>query len=146
MQNEIPSAEAKGATGKGALTLLEVSTLVGLSPRYVKHLIQRGLVSRPDGATRAARYSKRHVGELLEVQRLKGAGWSIAQIAARNAASSGATKESSAHMSGLEPTVQRRYALSPGVELVISESAQDEDLIVARCMEAIQALSPRSTP
>lgn len=136
VQNELLRTANQSDPESSALTLQELAALVGFTPRYIKHLIQRGILSRPEGATRAARYSATHVKELLEIQRLRDAGWSITQIQAKLRART--AHPNSVGRTTLVPTVQRRYVLLPGVELVFSaDQSRDEDLIVARCIEVV---------
>lgn len=63
-------------------TLDELCDLSGLSKRTVRYYVQIGLVDRPEGETRAARYFKRHLEQLLTVRRLVDAGLSLERIAA----------------------------------------------------------------
>ena len=58
----------------------ELSALVELPRRTVRYYIQLGLVDRPDGETRAARYGTRHVEQLLRIRRWTQAGVSLERI------------------------------------------------------------------
>lgn len=58
-------------------TLEEICTLVGLPSRTARYYIQMELVDRPEGETRAARYSEKHLEQLLTVKRLTQAGLSL---------------------------------------------------------------------
>ena len=49
-------------------SLQELATLVELPERTVRYYIQLGLVDRPEGETRAARYGERHLEQLLEIR------------------------------------------------------------------------------
>ena len=61
-------------------TLDELCALVDLPRRTVRYYIQIGLVDRPKGETRAARYSARHVEQLLKVRKWTDAGVSLDRI------------------------------------------------------------------
>ena len=50
----------KPAEAPETLTLDELAALVDLPKRTVRYYIQLGLVDRPEGETRAARYGPRH--------------------------------------------------------------------------------------
>lgn len=61
-------------------SLDELSALVELPRRTVRYYIQLGLVDRPEGETRAARYSQTHVDQLLMVRKWTLAGLSLERI------------------------------------------------------------------
>ena len=61
-------------------TLDEISSLVDLSRRTVRYYIQVGLVDRPDGVGRGARYTNRHLDQLLEIRKWQQAGLSLERI------------------------------------------------------------------
>jgi DNA-binding transcriptional MerR regulator len=63
-----------------SLTLEELCTLVDLPVRTVRYYIQTGLVDRPQGETRAARYGSRHVDQLLQVRKWTAAGLSLERV------------------------------------------------------------------
>ena len=65
---------------KTTYTLDELASLAGLPPRTVRYYIQLGLVDRPEGETRAARYGTRHVEQLLQVRKWSEAGVSLERI------------------------------------------------------------------
>ena len=58
----------------------ELCTLVELPSRTVRYYIQIGLVDRPDGANRGARYGARHVEQLLTIRKWQAAGLSLERI------------------------------------------------------------------
>lgn len=58
----------------------ELSDLVGLPPRKVRYYIQMGLVDRPDGLNRGAKYTTRHVEQLLGIKKWQSAGLSLERI------------------------------------------------------------------
>ncbi len=58
----------------------ELCSLVALPARTVRYYIQMGLVDRPDGQNRGARYAVRHVEQLLTVKKWQAAGLSLDRI------------------------------------------------------------------
>jgi DNA-binding transcriptional MerR regulator len=61
-------------------TLNELCTLANLPARTVRYYVQTGLVDRPQGETRAARYGARHLEQLLLIRKWTGAGISLERI------------------------------------------------------------------
>jgi DNA-binding transcriptional MerR regulator len=132
VQNEFPApGEAR------ALTLRQLAGESGFSPRHIRHLIQRQVVSPPVGITRAARYTSLHLNELKAVRDLKAAGWSTDQIQARMAASrAGRTTRG---VSPILPVVERRYVLGPGLALVFTgDLVGGEADLAALCAEVMK--------
>lgn len=58
----------------------ELCALVDMPVRTIRYYIQQGLVDRPEGETRAARYGKRHVDQLLLIKKWTAAGLSLDRI------------------------------------------------------------------
>ena len=48
--------------------LADLCVLVDLPPRTVRYYVQMGLVDRPQGETRAARYGAAHLEQLLLIK------------------------------------------------------------------------------
>jgi DNA-binding transcriptional MerR regulator len=61
-------------------SLAELAALVELPERTVRYYIQLGLVDRPEGETRAARYGERQLGQLLGIRKWQQAGLSLERI------------------------------------------------------------------
>jgi DNA-binding transcriptional MerR regulator len=61
-------------------TVDELCSLTGLSKRTIRYYIQLGLVARPDGETRAARYGQRHLETLLAIRRWTDSGMSLERV------------------------------------------------------------------
>lgn len=61
-------------------TLDELCSLTGLSKRTIRYYIQLGLVARPDGETRAARYGQGHLENLLAIRRWTEDGLSLERV------------------------------------------------------------------
>jgi DNA-binding transcriptional MerR regulator len=60
--------------------LAELCVLADLPPRTVRYYVQIGLVDRPEGETRAARYGARHLEQLLLIKKWTAAGVSLDRI------------------------------------------------------------------
>lgn len=58
----------------------ELCALVDLPSRKVRYYVQMGLVDRPDGLNRGARYNAKHVEQLLSIKKWQGAGLSLERI------------------------------------------------------------------
>ena len=74
------NAPHPGSPSAPTHSLDDLSALVDLPKRTVRYYIQLGLVDRPDGETRAARYGARHVEQLLQVRKWTDAGVSLERI------------------------------------------------------------------
>ena len=61
-------------------TLDQLCTLADCSKRTVRYYVQLGLVDRPVGETRAARYGRRQLEQLLQIKQLSEAGISLERI------------------------------------------------------------------
>ena len=60
--------------------LADLCVLADLPPRTVRYYVQIGLVDRPEGETRAARYGARHLEQLLQIRKWTAAGVSLERI------------------------------------------------------------------
>lgn len=58
----------------------ELSTLSGVAKRTVRYYIQLGLVDRPEGSTRGAFYTDRHLKQLLDANNWRRVGVSLERI------------------------------------------------------------------
>jgi DNA-binding transcriptional MerR regulator len=61
-------------------TINELCTLADLSTRTVRFYIQQGLVSRPRGEKKGAKYSAVHLDQLLSIKKWQTAGLSLERI------------------------------------------------------------------
>jgi len=61
-------------------SLAELAALVDLPLRTVRFYVQEGLVDRPVGETRAARYGQRHLDQLLAIRKWQRSGLSLDRI------------------------------------------------------------------
>lgn len=62
------------------LSLSELCVLADLPVRTVRYYVQTGLVDRPDGGTKAAKYGARHLEQLLLTKKWSAAGVSLERI------------------------------------------------------------------
>ena len=62
------------------LSFEELCSVVDLPPRKVRYYIQLGIVDRPDGINRWAKYTTRHVEQLLSIKKWQAAGLSLERI------------------------------------------------------------------
>jgi len=99
-------------------TLDELCTLAGLPRRTVRYYVQIGLVDRPVGETRAARYAGEHLAQLLRVRALSQAGVSLERI---REVLAGAQPPVPVRPRAPGATEVRSHVhLAPGVELQVS--------------------------
>jgi DNA-binding transcriptional MerR regulator len=68
---------------EGLRSLDELCALSQLPKRTVRYYIQVGLLERPIGETRAARYTEAHLRRLLHIKQLSAAGFSLERIRER---------------------------------------------------------------
>ena len=60
--------------------LADLCVLADLPPRTIRYYVQIGLVDRPDGETRAARYGAKHLEQLVLIKKWTAAGVSLGRI------------------------------------------------------------------
>jgi DNA-binding transcriptional MerR regulator len=60
--------------------LKDLCVLADMPVRTVRYYVQVGLVDRPEGETRAARYGPRHLEQLLQIKKWTAAGVSLERI------------------------------------------------------------------
>ena len=65
---------------EGLHSLIELCALVDVPVRTVRFYVQIGLVDRPQGETRAARYTAKHVDQLLQIKKWTAAGVSLERV------------------------------------------------------------------
>ena len=61
-------------------SLADLCVLADLPPRTIRYYVQIGLVDRPEGETRAARYGAPHLEQLLLIKKWTAAGVSLERI------------------------------------------------------------------
>lgn len=69
-----------GNPGDTLHSLADLCTLAGLPIRTVRYYVQIGLVDRPNGETRAARYGSHHLDQILQVKKWTAAGLSLERV------------------------------------------------------------------
>ena len=72
--NDVMAIEEK------SFSLDELCQLAGVQKRTVRYYIQKGLVERPIGERRTARYTAKHLEQLLTIQKWQDAGLSLERI------------------------------------------------------------------
>ncbi len=99
-------------------TLDQLCTLADCPKRTVRYYVQLGLVDRPVGETRAARYGRRHLEQLLQIRLLTESGVSLDRIREVLGGTAAAPVPPRARAPG---SVQLRSHVwvAPGVELQI---------------------------
>jgi DNA-binding transcriptional MerR regulator len=100
--------------------LSELCALVDLPIRTVRYYVQQGLVDRPEGETRAARYGQKHLDQLLLIRKWTAAGLSLDRIRELLAGADATVPERQNRRGTLE--VVSRLHVADGVELVIEPS------------------------
>jgi len=98
-------------------SLGELAALAGLPQRTVRYYIQRGLLDRPIGETRAAYYTSAHLERLLEIRRWTEAGVSLERIAEILAGTSEPAPVPERRSGTVE--VRSHLTVAPGIELVV---------------------------
>lgn len=116
-----------------ALSLEALATQVDLPLRTVRFYIQKGLVPRPTGSTRAATYGAIHVQRLRRIKALVAEGLSLARIAEL-------LQVPHTHLPAIgQLDVRTHIQLAPGVELVISP--EHAGLHAAQLRALVQAVT-----
>ncbi|MDD2610980.1 MAG: helix-turn-helix domain-containing protein [Giesbergeria sp.] len=100
--------------------LNELCALVDMPIRTVRYYVQQGLVERPQGETRAARYGQKHLDQLLLIKKWTAAGLSLERIRELLAGQETEVPARSKRRGMLE--VVSRLHIADGVELVIEPS------------------------
>jgi len=94
---------------KKSLSLSELAGKAGIPARTVRFYISRGLLPRPVGAGRGARYEEMHLERLREILQLQREGLTLAEIGMRG--------EEAAEQALPEPEAWWVYRLGEGVEV-----------------------------
>ena len=100
--------------------LSELCALVDLPIRTVRYYVQQGLVDRPQGETRAARYGQKQLDQLLLIKKWTAAGLSLERIRELLAGADAAVPERQSRRGTVE--VVSRLHIADGVELLIEPS------------------------
>ena len=102
--------------GERTFNLDELATLTGTRVRTIRFYIQAGLVPRPLGLGRGARYAVEHLESLLSIRRWQNAGLALDRI--RELLAGADTEVPPARKSGTVE-VWSHLVVRPGVELLI---------------------------
>lgn len=102
---------------RNELSLEQLAAAADLPLRTVRFYIQKGLLARPHGSTRAAWYDSEHLSTLLRIRKWSEAGLSLARIA--ELLTSGDTTAPARQAPG-SIEVRTHVHLAAGLELVIN--------------------------
>lgn len=80
MNTVTKTSPPSGDSPSQSFSLDELCALTDLSKRTVRYYVQLGLVNRPEGETRAAKYSPQHLEQLLLIKKWTAAGVSLDRI------------------------------------------------------------------
>lgn len=100
--------------------LSELCALVDLPVRTVRYYVQEGLVDRPQGETRAARYGERQLEQLHLIKKWTAAGLSLDRVRELLAGEDPDVPERTKRRGAVE--VVSRLTIDDGIELVIEPS------------------------
>ena len=101
-------------------TLSELCVLADLPVRTVRYYVQAGLVDRPVGETRAARYGAKHLEQLLLIKKWTAAGLSLERI--RELLQDGETDLPQPRQRPGSVEVRSHLHVADGIEIVIEPS------------------------
>ena len=129
-------------------SLDELCALTDLTKRTVRYYVQIGLVNRPEGETRAAKYSSQHLEQLLLVKKWTAAGVSLDRIRELLQGGSAPVPERGPAPGSIE--VCSHLHVANGVELVIEPtraglSPEQLRQFVRAVMQAYAELDPDNT-
>lgn len=101
-------------------TLNEICVLADMPVRTLRYYVQQGMVDRPDGETRAARYSGRHLEQVLLIKKWTTAGLSLERIKEVMQGTESAVPVKSRKPGSIE--VCSHLHIADGLEMVIEPS------------------------
>lgn len=96
----------------------ELCTLTELPKRTIRYYIQIGLVDRPEGETRGARYHRRHLEQLLSIRHWTQAGLSLERIRTLLSGAAAPPSEPRARIGTVE--VWSHFIVDEGVEVKLN--------------------------
>ena len=67
-------------SSKNLLTIDELSQVSGLSKRTIRYYVNGGLLDRPSGETKNARYDASHLEQIRNIKALREKGYTLARI------------------------------------------------------------------
>ena len=125
-------------TPTSSYPLSELCVLANLPVRTVRYYVQMGLVDKPEGETRAARYSNKHLEQLLRIKKWTTAGVSLERI---RELLQGETPPVPARLGFGSVQVCSHLRIAEGIELVIEPiSAQLSPEQVRQLAQGVLAL------
>jgi len=135
--------------GTGTFTLDALCTLAGLPKRTVRYYIQIGLVDRPEGETRGARYHHRHLEQLLAIRRWTQAGLSLERIRELSTGAGEAPPRQRDRTGSIE--IWSHFVVADGVEVklnpaVAGMSSDQSRQFFAAVMAAYQQITSEDPP
>lgn len=107
-------------TLEASYPLVELCLLADLPLRTVRYYVQVGLVDKPEGGTRAARYDAKHLEQLLLIKKWTAAGVSLERIRELLRGEDAPIPPRPVQVGAI--TVCSHIRLADGVELVIDPS------------------------
>jgi DNA-binding transcriptional MerR regulator len=111
--------------GVSSYSLNELCLLVSLPARTVRYYVQIGLVDRPEGGTRAARYGARHLEQLIFIRKWTDAGISLERI--RELLGSGDGVVPLRPLAAGTVEVRSHIIVAEGIEVVVDAGRADMD-------------------
>lgn len=120
MTNTNTNTDADPPSAPPSHSLADLCVLVDLPPRTVRYYIQIGLVDKPDGETRAARYGTTQLEQLLLIKKWTAAGLSLERIRALLRGDAPPATPRLASIGSVE--VCSHVHVADGVEVVIAPS------------------------
>jgi DNA-binding transcriptional MerR regulator len=138
-----------GIEGKQTFTLDELCSLTNVTKRTIRYYMQIGLLVRPEGETRAARYGQRHLEALLTIRRWTDAGLSLERV--RELMAGAETPVPPRPRRYGEVEVWSKIAIADGIEVSVNperanlspEQVRQFFADVMSCFEKIQQSEPQ---
>ena len=123
-------------------SLDELCTLADLPKRTVRYYMQIGLVDRPEGLNRGARYHPRHLEQLLAIRKWQAAGLSLERIRELLATPDPDAPPLKPRQAG-SVEVWSRLLVAPGVELHIEpgQAGLSPEAVRAFCRAVLAAFN-----
>lgn len=116
-QNDATTQGPDTATIPVSHSINELCLLADMPLRTVRYYVQQGLVDRPQGETRAARYGQKQLDQLLLIRKWTAAGLSLDRIRELLAGADAAVPERQ-NRRGLVEVISRLH-IADGIELLI---------------------------
>lgn len=108
------------------LELAQLCAAMGVTPRYVRHLVSLGLLSPPRRGKDQAVYNRGHIAQIQTLERLKAKGWRLreqAELRNTRAYWSRSSIHAPTRASG-RPSTVGHFNVGPTVEVVVSSSSE----------------------